>query len=61
MNGTRPHMAATSGVVTEFEFRLQEVGPIVQFGMLLFGPEQAAEMFRLGRALLAELPRQFRS
>jgi len=47
------------GVVTEFEFRLHEVGPIVQFGMLFFGPDQGAEMYRLARDLLADLPRHF--
>ena len=48
------------GVVTEFEFRLHEVGPTIQFAMLFYGQDQAAEMFRLGRALLDGLPRQFR-
>jgi FAD/FMN-containing dehydrogenase len=47
------------GVVTEFEFRLHEVGPTIQFAMLFYGQDQAAEMFRLGRALLDGLPRQF--
>jgi len=47
------------GVVTQFEFRLHEVGPNIRFAMLFYGQEQAAEMFRLGREVLAELPRQF--
>src|SRR4051794_13106779 len=47
------------GVVTEFEFRLHEVGPTIPFAMLFYGQEQAAEMFRLGREVLADLPRQF--
>ena len=47
------------GVVTQFEFRLHEVGPNIRFAMLFYGQEQAAEMFRLGREVLADLPRQF--
>jgi FAD/FMN-containing dehydrogenase len=47
------------GVITEFEFRLHEVGPTIQFALLFYGQDQAAEMFRLGQALLDELPRQF--
>ena len=47
------------GVVTEFEFQLHEVGPTIQFAMLFYGQDKAAEMFRLGRELLDELPRQF--
>jgi FAD/FMN-containing dehydrogenase len=47
------------GVVTEFEFRLHEVGPTIPFALLFYGQEQAAEMFRLGREVLADLPRQF--
>jgi hypothetical protein len=46
-------------VVTQFEFRLHEVGPSIRFAMLFYGQEQAAAMFRLGREVLAELPRQF--
>ena len=30
------------GVVTEFEFRLHEVGPIVQFGLFFWAQDQAA-------------------
>ncbi|GAA3107359.1 FAD-binding oxidoreductase [Pseudonocardia yunnanensis] len=47
------------GVVTQFEFRLHEVGPNIRFAMLFYGQEQGAEMFRLGREVLADLPRQF--
>lgn len=47
------------GAVTEFEFRLHEVGPTVQYGLLFFGLDQGAEMFRLARHLLADLPRRF--
>ncbi|GAA1591129.1 FAD-binding oxidoreductase [Kribbella sancticallisti] len=44
------------GVVTEFEFRLHEVGPMVQYGMLFWGLDQAAEMLRTARRLLPTLP-----
>jgi FAD/FMN-containing dehydrogenase len=47
------------GVVTEFEFRLHEVGPTIQFAILFYGQDQATEMFRLARELLAELPQHF--
>ena len=45
------------GVVTEFEFRLHEVGPMLQFGMFFWGPEQGAEALRLMRDVVHELPR----
>ena len=34
------------GVVTEFEFRLHEVGPMIDFGMLFYPSEQGAEALR---------------
>ena len=38
------------GVVTEFEFRLHEVGPIVHFGLFFFWPDQGrATLFRFAR------------
>jgi hypothetical protein len=46
------------GVVTEFEFRLHEVGPIVQLGMLFWDLAQGPEMFRLAREMFAKLPRE---
>jgi hypothetical protein len=46
------------GVVTEFEFRLHEVGPMVQFGMLFWDLAQGPEMFRLAREVIAKLPRE---
>jgi len=45
------------GVVTEFEFRLHEVGPIVQFGLFFWPQDQAAEALRLMRDVIADLPR----
>jgi len=35
------------GVVTEFEFKLHEVGPLAQFGLFFWGLDQGAEALRL--------------
>jgi FAD/FMN-containing dehydrogenase len=45
------------GVVTGFEFRLHEVGPLVHLGLFFWGAEHAAEALRLGRDVAASLPR----
>jgi FAD/FMN-containing dehydrogenase len=45
------------GVVTEFEFRLHDVGPLVHLGMFFYGLDRAEEAIRLGRDALADLPR----
>jgi FAD/FMN-containing dehydrogenase len=45
------------GVVTEFEFRLHQVEPIVQFGLFFWGQEQGDEALRLMRDVVADLPR----
>ncbi len=37
------------GVVTEFEFRLHEVGPMVDFALLFYPLDQGVEALRLGR------------
>jgi FAD/FMN-containing dehydrogenase len=47
------------GVVTEFEFALHPVGPLVQLGLFLFGPQQGTEMFRFAREYLRNLPGEF--
>jgi hypothetical protein len=44
------------GVVTEFEFRLHDVGPEVQFAMIFWALEQGAAVLRLARDVLADLP-----
>jgi FAD/FMN-containing dehydrogenase len=44
------------GVVTEFEFQLHPVGPIVFGGMLLFRREQAPETLRAYRDFIAGAP-----
>jgi FAD binding domain/Berberine and berberine like len=46
------------GVVTEFEFRLHQVGPIVQAGLLFWDLEQGPGVLRLAREIIAELPRE---
>jgi hypothetical protein len=45
------------GVVTEFEFQLHAVGPLVNVGMFFFGIDRAEEAIRLGRDVLTKLPR----
>jgi hypothetical protein len=45
------------GVVTGFEFRLHEVGPLVYLGLFFWGPEHGAAALRLGRDVAASLPR----
>lgn len=45
------------GVVTEFEFRLLEAGPMISFGLMFWSLEQGAEMLRMAREMMAELPR----
>ena len=46
------------GVVTEFEFRLHPVGPIVIGGMLVFPRAQAREVLRAYRDFMAQAPDQ---
>ncbi|MGI5129650.1 FAD-binding oxidoreductase [Pseudonocardia sp. CA-107938] len=45
------------GVVTEFEFRLHEVGPMVEFGMFFWEVERGADALRLMRDVVGGLPR----
>lgn len=45
------------GVVTEFEFQLHEVGPMVDFGMFFFGLDHAGDALRLGREVAAAASR----
>jgi FAD/FMN-containing dehydrogenase len=44
------------GVVTEFEFQLHPVGPLVHLGMFFWGLDQGAEALKLGRDVFATLP-----
>lgn len=47
------------GVVTEFEFALHPVGPLVHLGMFLFEPEQGADLLRFARDYVAGLADEF--
>ena len=44
------------GIVTEFEFDLHPVGPMVHLGLFLFRPDQGREMFRFARDFVRDLP-----
>jgi FAD/FMN-containing dehydrogenase len=44
------------GVVTEFEFALHPVGPMVHLGLFLFHPEQGRDMFRFAREYVRDVP-----
>jgi FAD/FMN-containing dehydrogenase len=44
------------GVVTQFEFRLHEAGPMVQYGLLFWGLDQGVEVLTTARDLLPTLP-----
>ena len=44
------------GVVTEFEFRLHEVGPMIQVGLPFWGLDQGRDVLRLARDVIATLP-----
>jgi FAD/FMN-containing dehydrogenase len=44
------------GVVTEFEFSLHAVGPLVHLGLFLFSPEQGPDLFRFAREFVRSLP-----
>ena len=44
------------GVVTEFEFALHPVGPMVEFAMLFWGLDQGADTLRAARDIVGALP-----
>ncbi|MGH3753451.1 MAG: FAD-binding oxidoreductase [Pseudonocardiaceae bacterium] len=44
------------GVVTEFEFRLHPVGPVVHLGWFFWGLDQGTEALELGREVFATIP-----
>ena len=44
------------GIVTEFEFRLHEVGPLVQFGLLFWGLDDGPDVLRVAREVTANMP-----
>lgn len=45
------------GVVTELEFRLHEVGPVVQFGLFFWDAADGQQALRLMREVITDLPR----
>ncbi|MFB0833013.1 FAD-binding oxidoreductase [Arthrobacter halodurans] len=45
------------GVVTEFEFVLHEVGPMVDFGLFFWPLDQGSRMLRWAREIIPTLPR----
>ena len=44
------------GVVTEFEFGLHPVGPMLQLGLFMFSPDQGGDLFRFARDFVEGLP-----
>ena len=44
------------GVVTEFEFALHPVGPMVQLGLFLFSPDHGRRLFEFAREFVLGLP-----
>jgi len=44
------------GVVTSFEYRLHEVGPLVQLGLFFWGLDKGAQALRFSRDFIKELP-----
>jgi FAD/FMN-containing dehydrogenase len=44
------------GVVTEFEFAVHPVGPLLQLGLFLFSPEDGRDLFRFARDFVRDLP-----
>ena len=44
------------GIVTELEFSLHQVGPIVHLGLFLFRPDQGPELFRFVRDFVRDVP-----
>lgn len=45
------------GMVTEFDFRLHEVGPVVHLGLLFWSVDDGAEMLGVARDTIPQLPR----
>jgi FAD/FMN-containing dehydrogenase len=47
------------GVVTEFEFTLHEVGPLVHLGLFLFSPDHGGDLFRFAREYVRTVPEDY--
>jgi FAD/FMN-containing dehydrogenase len=45
------------GVVTSFEYRMHDVGPVINLGLFFVGPDQGAAMLRFAREFGRSLPR----
>ncbi len=44
------------GIVTEFEFALHAVGPMVHLGLFMVSPDDGGELFRFAREYVRDLP-----
>ncbi|MFD7153850.1 FAD-binding oxidoreductase [Kribbella sp. NPDC059898] len=44
------------GVITEFEFRLHEAGPMIQFGLAFWDLDRGADVLRMARTVIPKLP-----
>jgi FAD/FMN-containing dehydrogenase len=44
------------GIVTEFEFALHPVGPMINLGLYFFRPDQGGDLFRFAREFVRNLP-----
>jgi FAD binding domain/Berberine and berberine like len=47
------------GVVTTFEYRLHEVGPLINFGLFFWGVDQGVEALRFCRDFIRAVPENF--
>ena len=47
------------GVVTQFEFALNPVGPMVQLGLFLFSPDHGGDLFRFAREYVRAVPSDY--
>jgi FAD/FMN-containing dehydrogenase len=47
------------GVVTEFEFTLHEVGPLVHLGLFLFSPDHGGDLFGFAREYVRTVPEDY--
>ncbi|WP_427886462.1 FAD-binding oxidoreductase [Kribbella sp. GL6] len=44
------------GVITEFEFRLHQAGPMIQFGLAFWDLDRGADVLRMARTVIPKLP-----
>ena len=55
-----PGWGGNFGVVTEFEFGLHPVGPMLQLGLFMFSPDQGGDLFRFARDFVERTSRRLR-